>query len=156
MLALAQPTPRHPNQYYPDSENVRQYFSAQIRQLSPERPSKATIGQSHVRRSNLQPIEKPIRRSASTVTGRSIPNLAPDDDTTPTIRGDVAQPRALLRSNTDIVTRRPSLTERPDPTEEWEMRHGYDEQYNSTQYLEQLSSVSIREYRHHGDTTRCS
>ncbi|KAL9041805.1 MAG: hypothetical protein Q9180_001039 [Flavoplaca navasiana] len=146
MLALAQPTPRHPNQYYPDSENVRQYFSAQIRQLSPERSSKATIGQSPVRRSSLQPIEKPIRRSASTVTGRSIPNLAPDDDTTSSIRGDVAQPRALLRSNTDIVTRRPSLTERPDPTEEWEMRHGYDEQYNSTQYLEQLSSTFFMYY----------
>lgn len=145
MLALAQPTPRLPNQYYPDNENVRQYFSAQIRQLSPERSLRAVRGQSPVRRSSVQPIEKPIRRSASTVTGKSTLNAASDDDTSSTIKGDTAKPPALLRSNTDVVRRRQPLPERPDPTEEWEMRHGYDEQYNSTKYLEHLSSVGALE-----------
>ena len=142
MLTLAQPTPRLPNQYYPDSENVRQYFSAQIRQLSPERSLRATIGQSPVRRSGLQPSEKPMRRSASTVTGKSTTNPASAGDTTSATQAGTTKTGALLRSNTDVVSRQQSLPERPDPTEEWEMRHGYDEQYNSTKYLEHLSSVS--------------
>ena len=76
-------------------------------------------------------------------------NAASDYDTSSTVNGDTAKPRALLRSNTDVVRSRQLLPENPDPTEEWEMRHGYDEQYNSTKYLEHLSSVSPS----HGDKT---
>ena len=148
MLALARPTPRLPNQYYPDDENVRQYVSAQIRQLSPDRSSRAAMGKTSMRQNisySVEPVEKSIRRSASTVAGKSTPDAASatePDDPTSTTSGATTKPRALQRSNTDVGPRRQSSPEKPDITEEWEMRHGYDEQYNSTKYLEHLSSVS--------------
>ncbi|KAL8913559.1 MAG: hypothetical protein Q9171_001642 [Xanthocarpia ochracea] len=152
MLALARPTPRLPNQYYPDDENVRQYVSAQIRQLSPDRSSRAAMGKTSMRQNisySVEPIDKSIRRSASTVTGKSTPNAASPtepDDPTSTTSGATAKPRALQRSNTDVGPRRQSSPEKPDITEEWEMRHGYDEQYNSTKYLEHLSSTFFMYY----------
>ncbi|KAL8778808.1 MAG: hypothetical protein Q9213_007243, partial [Squamulea squamosa] len=151
MLALATPTPRLSNQYYPNDENIRGYVSAQIRQLSPERSSRVAMGKPLVRQNsghNVEPTERSIRRSASTVTGRSIPgadSTSGHDDVASTASGDTAKPKALVRSNTDLGPRRQSLSGKPDFTEE-EMRHGYEEQYNSTKYLEHLSSTFFMHY----------
>ncbi|KAL8801190.1 MAG: hypothetical protein Q9182_004639 [Xanthomendoza sp. 2 TL-2023] len=155
MLALARPTPRLPNQYLPTDENVRQYVSAQIRQLSPDRSLKAAMGKTSMRQSTSQTVEpnhQAIRRSASTVTGKSHPtDPAPaserDDPASTTTGGETGKPGALVRSNTDLGPRRESLPEKPKVTaEDWEIRHGYDEQYNSSKYLEHLSSTFFMYY----------
>ena len=50
----------------------------------------------------------------------------------------------LLRANTDINLRRRSPSASRGASEEnWEMRHGWEDQYNSSEYLGLLSSVSI-------------
>ena len=50
----------------------------------------------------------------------------------------------LHRANTDHGLRRQSLPAEGDPPEEnWELRHGWEDQYNSSEYLGLLSSVRI-------------
>ena len=52
--------------------------------------------------------------------------------------------RLLVRANTDYGPRRQSPSTRPDIVEEnWELRHGWEDQYNSSEYLKLLSSVRI-------------
>ncbi len=52
--------------------------------------------------------------------------------------------RQLLRANTDYGPRRPSPSTRSGIAEEnWELRHGWEDQYNSSEYLGLLSSVRI-------------
>ena len=52
--------------------------------------------------------------------------------------------RKLLRANTDYGPRRQSPSTRPKVAEEnWELRHGWEDQYNSSEYLGLLSSVRI-------------
>ncbi len=52
--------------------------------------------------------------------------------------------RQLLRSNTDYGSRRHSPSARHNIAEEnWELRHGWEDQYNSSEYLGLLSSVCI-------------
>lgn len=139
--------PHHPPNHH---ENLHQYLSAQIRQLSPER-SRASMGRTLVRQDNAQavdPSQKSIRRTATEAPGRSVPNGIPapehDEIGTTTHGGDrVARPGTLVRSNTDVGPRRRSSSDNPEPAEDnWELRHGYDEQYNSAEYLNQLRSVS--------------
>ena len=55
--------------------------------------------------------------------------------------------QALTRSNTDHGPRRPSPSERSASTSEWtrdneELRHGWEDQYQSSEYLNVLNSVS--------------
>ena len=50
--------------------------------------------------------------------------------------------RPLLRANTDYGPRRQSPSTRLKIAEEnWELRHGWEDQYNSSEYLRLLSSV---------------
>lgn len=58
----------------------------------------------------------------------------------------VIRPRGhLQRANTDRGPRRQSLSNaRSVPEENWELRHGWEDQYNSSEYLKLLSSVSIQ------------
>lgn len=61
----------------------------------------------------------------------------------------IARPRGQLqRANTDPRPQRPSPTTARDiPEENWELRHGWEDQYNSSEYLGLLSSVSRRYFR---------
>ncbi|KAL8937813.1 MAG: hypothetical protein Q9216_004244 [Gyalolechia sp. 2 TL-2023] len=138
-------SPHHPpfNQH----ENVHQYVSAQIRQLSPERFGRSSMGRTSVRQDSAQPADsnlKPIRRVLTAVPGRLAANGIPDvehDEIGATTGGDNRRPRpgALTRSNTDLGPKRPNVPDEPGPTDDnWELRHGYDEQYNSLEYLGQL------------------
>ncbi len=53
--------------------------------------------------------------------------------------------RQLLRANTDYGPRRQSPSTTSGIAEEiWELRHGWEDQYNSSEYLGLLSSVRIR------------
>ncbi len=52
----------------------------------------------------------------------------------------------LVRANTDYGPRNASpspVSHQPKDDEHWELRHGYEEQYNSEEYLQSLSSVSL-------------
>lgn len=57
-----------------------------------------------------------------------------------------ARPRGhLQRANTDRGPRRQSLSNAHSvPEENWELRHGWEDQYNSSEYLKLLSSVSTQ------------
>ena len=48
----------------------------------------------------------------------------------------------LLRAATDFGPRKTSPS-RPSSDEDWELRHGWEEQYNSEEYLTILNSVFI-------------
>lgn len=107
------------------------------------------MGRTVVRQNSNQstePNQKYVRRSASTVLGNSTTTtIAPASeyqDATSITSEETAKPGALVRSNTDAGPRRQSFPEKPDVAEDWEIRHGYDKQYNSSKYLEHLSSVS--------------
>lgn len=77
-----------------------------------------------------------------------MPNGVPaaeHDDIGTTVNGDNrgGKPGALVRSNTDVGPRRPLVSQQPEPAEDnWELRHGWDEQYNSAEYLSTLTAVS--------------
>lgn len=51
----------------------------------------------------------------------------------------------LIRANTDDGPRRQPPAKNSNEVEEenWELRHGWEDQYNSNEYLSLLSSVSI-------------
>ena len=89
---------------------------------------------------------------------RAYPSAAVDSpgSTTPSRLGTARAPvgsqealarrphRQLLRSNTGYDSRRQSPSARPDVADEnWELRHGWEDQYNSSEYLGLLSSVRI-------------
>lgn len=62
------------------------------------------------------------------------------------------RPRELLtRANTDYGPRRQLSVPKHDVVEEnWELRHGWEDQYNSSEYLKLLSSVSVQEHGYRG------
>ncbi|KAL8963144.1 MAG: hypothetical protein Q9193_000561 [Seirophora villosa] len=146
MLAVTSPTLPYPSSN--NHRNLHQYLSAQIRQLSPERSGKASMGgKTHVRQDNAQAVEpsqRPIRRVATEAPARSTPNgvSTPDRDAIgTTLNGDdrTTKPAPLVRSNSDFGPRRSDLPDRREPAEDsWELRHGWDEQYNSPEYLAEL------------------
>lgn len=155
MLAVTSPSSTFPYPSTNNHANLHQYVSAQIRQLSPDRSAKASMGgKTYLRHDSAQPVEpsqtsqRPIRRVATEAPGRSTPNgvSATDrDDIRVTVNGDhrSTKPGPLVRSNTDLAPRRADLPNRPEPAEDrWELRHGWDEQYNSAEYLGQLRAVS--------------
>jgi hypothetical protein len=47
----------------------------------------------------------------------------------------------LLRATTDFGPRNLSLNGQPRDEENWELRHGWEEQYNSEEYLTSQFSV---------------
>lgn len=55
-------------------------------------------------------------------------------------------PRPLVRAKSDLGPQRAGANAEDGPAEEenWELRHGWEDQYNSDEYLSTLTSVSIR------------
>lgn len=53
------------------------------------------------------------------------------------------RPTTLSRAATDLGPRRPSPQGQPRDEENWELRHGWEEEYNSEEYLNKLNAVSI-------------
>lgn len=104
------------------------------------------MARTSLRQENSQTILTPIRRVNTEVFPNPTPNGIPaEDDRKGNVDDETAKPRALVRSNTDVGPRRQLLSEKDPPfaTEDiWEMRHGYEEQYSSTDYLGRLRSVS--------------
>lgn len=147
MTAIPALNPASPHQLSNTQENLRQYVSAQIRQLSPERPTRSSMARTAIRQESSQTSSKSTRRTNIDTPTNSEPEIvAPyvDDRTKDWVRR-TAQPGALVRSNTDDgpVISRLLVTERPENAQEnWELRHGYDELYNSAGFLAQLSAVS--------------
>ncbi|KAL8684207.1 MAG: hypothetical protein Q9218_008380, partial [Villophora microphyllina] len=146
MTAVTAPQPPLPHQLSNNQENLRQYVSAQIRQLSPERPSRSSMARTSVRQESSQSSSKPIRRvnTEAPITSGEAENVVPfvDDRTKDWVR-QTAKPAALVRSNTDAGPgmSRLLVSEKPENArEDWELRHGYDELYNSTGFLAQLSA----------------
>lgn len=147
MTAIPAPNPDSPHQLSNTQENLRQYVSAQIQQLSPERSPRASMARTAIRQDSSQTSSKSGRRTnIDTPTNSEPENAVPnvDDRTNDWVRR-TAQAGALVRSNTDTGPgmSRLLVTERPQNAQEnWELRHGYDELYNSAAYLAQLSAVS--------------
>lgn len=155
MIAITSPPSNLPHQSSNHHENLHRYVSAQIRQLSPERSSRASMARTAQRQGNAQGVEnqRPIRRVATEVPGRPMPNgvsAAEHDDIGTTVNGgdQSAKPGALVRFSTDLGPRRRSVPDRPDSAEDnWVLRHGWDEQYNSAEYLSQLTAVSDMKFQ---------
>lgn len=144
MTAISAPNPASPHQLSNTQENLRQYFTAQIQQLSPEPSPRPSMARIVIRQDSNQTSSKSTRRTnIDTPTNSEPENAVPyvDDRTNDWVR----QTGALVRSNTDVGPGMSRLleTERPENAQEhWELRHGYDELYNSAGYLAQLSAVS--------------
>ena len=51
--------------------------------------------------------------------------------------------KQLFRATTDLGPRQASPSRPSSDEEDWELRHGWEEQYNSEEYLTILNSVSI-------------
>ncbi|KAL8704231.1 MAG: hypothetical protein Q9201_002608 [Fulgogasparrea decipioides] len=145
MTAVAPSSSTFPHQLSGNEENLRQYISAQIQQLSPERSSRISMTRTSVRQQDSQATLKPVRRVNTEVAVSSNPNaVSTNEDQIENDDDQAVKPGPLLRSNTDVGPRRRVLHDKPEwhPEDVWELRHGYEEQYNSTDYLGQLSSVS--------------
>lgn len=96
-----------------------------------KRPSDRSADPRHlaVSRSNSGRLGQPAQTPAESSLGQDPHGIRPKGQ--------------LLRANTDIGPRRESHASRPNVTEEnWELRHGWEDQYNSSEYLGLLSSVS--------------
>ncbi|KAL8949851.1 MAG: hypothetical protein Q9222_004068 [Ikaeria aurantiellina] len=154
MLVVAPPTSHlvPPN---PNDENYQQYVSAQIRHLSPQSHLRKTMARNSSRQENGQPVERfyqDTRNSPSTATLRpNVPNGVRATESTETLRtltGDDSNPKpgALVRSNTDVGPRRSLPPDKPAVEDNWELRHGYEEQHNSVEFLGQLSSAFFMYY----------
>ncbi|KAL9578380.1 MAG: hypothetical protein Q9203_007117 [Teloschistes exilis] len=142
MTAIPAPNPASPHQLSNTQENLRQYFAAQIQQLPPERSPRPSMARTVIRQDSNQTSSKSTRRTnIDTPTNSEPENAVPyvDDRTNDWVR----KTGALVRSNTDAGPAMNHLlvTEKPENTQEsWELRHGYDELYNSAGYLAQLSA----------------
>ncbi len=98
--------------------------------------------------------EPNVNRSDSKNSVNSKSARAQDDLSTPSSGRSEESPNPasvrptaqLVRANTDYGPRREqqSVVKRDaGPEENWELRHGWEDQYNSTEYLGLLSSVSF-------------
>ena len=140
-------------------ENLSDYVHPHLRQPLPQpsthSASSTALHQGVIAHENGR-RRRPNERSVTLADPRQLakprPDLAQLDRPvqTPTelpVRQDShgARPKGqLLRASTDIGSQRESLTPKSDITEEnWELRHGWEDQYNSSEYLGLLSSVSI-------------
>lgn len=138
-------------------ENLSDYVNPQLRQplLQPSshvvnNTALHVIAQENGRRRRLN--ERPVAQADSSHSARSRSDLVQVDQPVQTpsespVRQDSHGPRPkgqLLRASTDLGPARDSPASKRDVTEEnWELRHGWEDQYNSSEYLGLLSSVSI-------------
>lgn len=159
MTAVASPQPERLPQK-PDHDNLIEYVNSQFRQppaqtqttrhaqsstpLRQELPS--SRGQER-RRAELSVSRSSSKNSVSAKSeraqkGQRTPSSGQSDENQE-IAAD--RPNAqLVRANTDYGPRRhSSVIKRDVPEENWELRHGWEDQYNSTEYLGLLSSVSL-------------
>ena len=148
MTAVASP-PSAMLQQPSNHENLRQFVSDQIRQLSPERSGRQSGRSAVRRRGNSQPVEptqKPFREAAveaAAVAAKLQRSKVKEQNGAPKEKSGQSdqdgKPNALARSKTDLDTKR---TEDQPTEENWEVRHGYQEQYDSSEFLGALSAVS--------------
>lgn len=158
MTAVASPQPERLAQR-PERENLTNYVSAQFRQPLVQHPRQAQSSGTSLRqepppprqgqerqRADLSGRRTNSRNSLSSKSSRGknaqrTPSSGQSDE-----GHDAASARPnvqLVRANTDYGPRRHSSVIKQDvPEENWELRHGWEDQYNSTEYLGLLSSVS--------------
>ena len=137
----------------PQVETLQSYVNAQLRNgyansaiLTPRRPdlvtpepnprisrsvtsSEGVLYNNNTRNGHFSNTAVQLGIGASRAAERNQPGTQP-------------QPGQLIRANTDIL---PTPTTRLASMEEgnWELRHGFEDQYASHQYLELLNSVSF-------------
>lgn len=137
-------------------ENLSDYVNPQLRQPLPQPSSQSVnntalhvIAQENGRRRRLN--ERPVTQVDSRHLAKPRSDLVQVDQPVQTpsespVRQDShgSRPKGqLLRASTDLGPARESLSSKRDVTEEnWELRHGWEDQYNSSEYLGLLSSVS--------------
>ncbi|KAL8708095.1 MAG: hypothetical protein Q9220_006948 [cf. Caloplaca sp. 1 TL-2023] len=157
MLAVAQQPSSHLIPPNLNDENYQQYVSAQIRHLSPQSHLRKAMARNSLRQENdSQSVERFTQDSRSNSSSATLKGNAPNGirvaESTEDLRtfnedDGSTKPGALVRSNTDLGPRHPLLQERPLMSEEsWELRHGYEEQHNSVEFLGQLSSTFFMYY----------
>ena len=141
-------------------ENTAPYTNSVVQQDSPERPSRLAHSESS---GELLTISKTNGNQAGFSTpARSQTSVEPNGasarrantmvgfvDERTNEAGASDRPKSqLLRANTDINVKRRSPSAGRGPSEEnWEMRHGWEDQYNSSEYLGLLSSVGMLDLR---------
>lgn len=140
-------------------DNLPDCVAPQFRQPLPQ-PSTHTASQTGSHQGRLaqengrrrRPNERSLAQADPRQSAKSRPDLVQLEQPgqTPTeLPGSQnalgARPAAqLLRASTDTGPTRESPGTKRDVTEEnWELRHGWEDQYNSSEYLGLLSSVSI-------------
>lgn len=141
----------------PKKENFSDYVSTQLHQPFAQPPRHAvssvtlrqdSVAQDHSR--GRRRTDRNVANTGSLIQSRSDIQQGGQDTTATgqSIKGrDTALAKSkpqLLRANTDHGPRRQSPLLTHDVAEEnWELRHGWEDQYNSSEYLGLLSSVSI-------------
>ncbi|MCJ1469945.1 hypothetical protein MMC07_008589 [Pseudocyphellaria aurata] len=140
-------------------ENVADYVKPQLRQPLPH-PSKnatdnTTAHQSELAQENgrrKRPSDRLadprlVALSRSDSAQRDQPVQTPADSSLDQDPHGARPKGQLQRANTDVGPRRESPAPRPNTTQEnWELRHGWDDQYNSSEYLNTLSSTFYMYY----------
>jgi hypothetical protein len=156
MTAVASPQPERLPQK-PEQDNLLAYVNSQFRQpaqstrhaqsstsLRQELPSNR--GQER-RRAELSVTRSSSKNSVNAKSDRAQMGQRPPSAEQSEDNQEIAanRPNAqLVRANTDCAPRRHSpVIKRDLPEENWELRHGWEDQYNSTEYLGLLSSVSL-------------
>ena len=129
-------------------ENAPQNINGHARHDSLEGPSRSAHSESSGELLTM-PHDNPNRSFPT--PRRSRTSVEQNGTSTPNSGGAVAsvgasaRPRALIqRANTDNnVGRRQTTASSESVEENWEMRHGWEDQYTSSEYLGLLSSVSL-------------
>ena len=141
----------------PNLKDISDYVSDQFNQSSAHSTRHAgssSLGQDTAvqdidhekRRFDLYPDRESSRilvKSKSDIEHNSQGKNSNDGSNNGQIVNAIRTRRQLQRANTDRGPRRQSpSTARGNPEENWELRHGWEDQYNSSEYLGLLSSVS--------------
>ena len=136
-------------------ENAPQNINGHARHDSLEGPSRSAHSESSGELLTM-PHDTPNRSFPT--PRRSRTSVEQNGTSTQSSGGAVAsagtsdRPRALQRANTDNnVRRRQTATSSEYVEENWEMRHGWEDQYTSSEYLGLLSSVSSSTTRSKGN-----
>lgn len=155
MTAVASPQPERFSQR-PDYDHPLEFVNAQYRQPPVQHPRQAQSSTSV--RQELPPgrgqerrrAEPSVSRNNSKSSVNSKSSRGQNGQRTPSSgESDQSQDAASVRPNTQLVRattdygpRQHSSVIKHDAFEEnWELRHGWEDQYNSTEYLGLLSSV---------------
>ena len=136
--------------------NTAPYINGAVPQESPERASRSAHSESSGELLTMAPTNG--NQAGFPAPARSQTSVEPNDASARRAKvivgfadeqldeaGASSRPKnELLRANTDINLRRSSPSaSRGSSEENWEMRHGWEDQYNSSEYLGLLSSVGM-------------